>query len=116
MNDFPPFNTQPPMFEQPLAQQEPAKKQRGRPRKAKQPAASAAPAVPPKQPTARKKRDRPLPTAGEKANGDLRVPMSALVGITAEEIGLLEKMATAVHALPKKRRQAVAQALGRIFA
>ena len=112
---LPGFTPQPPMFEAPV---EPPKR-RGRPpgagRKPRQPAASTVAAKPEKPTKPKPQRRQPSPDAKLSA-GALRVPMSALVGITADEIALLEKMATAVHALPKRRRHIVAQALGRCFA
>ena len=126
---LPGFTPQPPMFEAPVGApvERPGQppKRRGRPpgtgRAARKPAASAVVAKPEKPAQTAKHRGRPAskpqPSADAKLSaGALRVPMSALVGITADEIALLEKMATAVHALPKRRRHLVAQALGRIFA
>ena len=127
---LPGFTPQPPMFEAPIAQPEPPKR-RGRPpgtgRAARQPAASKIPLVMQQAKEQRRKDGKavkakakpwkPQPSADAKLSaGALRVPMSALVGITADEIALLEELATAVHALPKRRRHIVAQALGRIFA
>jgi hypothetical protein len=119
---FTAFTPPAPMFQDGSAQpaQEAPKKQRGRPRKAKQPAGSAvqqvqAPEAPKVARGRRKAATGPSPAA-KLSEGCLRVPMSALVGISADEITLLEKMATAVQALPRKRRLMVATALGRIFA
>lgn len=90
-----------------------AKRSPGRPRK------DAAPAMPDTLRYGNKRSAGKHPALAApygKAAEDLRVPMSAMVGITADEMTVLQKVTAAVQSLPKKSRSKVVAAMGRIFA
>lgn len=89
-----------------------AKRSPGRPRK------DAAPAMPDTLRYGNKRSAGKHPALAAPYGKDevLLVPMSAMVGITADEMTVLQKVTAAVQSLPKKSRGKVVQALGRIFA